>query len=120
VHAVKFRNEDGVILESGMSNQGTGIDVLHVFIFRNSGARELTPREGIATHVNNCGAVDDGKECYSIEGAWRADPGGRVVVHYTGHDENKRHVDQQIVYELRNNKLELVFGQVPSKIIDFR
>ncbi|HZH50308.1 MAG TPA: hypothetical protein VEZ16_00355 [Microvirga sp.] len=106
---VRFGADDGVVIEGGGTFQGVSFSVIEPFVFRTGRARPIGPENGIPLAYEDCGAKVD-EPCASIGGQWRADPGGRLLVAYSGRRADKTNVEATAVYERRGDALVLVSG----------
>jgi hypothetical protein len=107
---IRFGGSDGIVIEGSGTFQGVGASVLDVFVFRNGRALSIGPAAGIPAGYNTCGARGEGEPCGNVKARWTADPGGRLLVTYSGKRANKRRVQATVIYERRGDALIVVSG----------
>jgi hypothetical protein len=110
VTPVRFGADDGVVIQGGGTFQGITSTSIEPFVFQEGRVKSLGPQEGIATGFTNCGAKVDGEPCSNIDATWRVDPGGRLLVTYSGTWEDKSKAFGTVIYERRGVALVLVSG----------
>jgi hypothetical protein len=111
VTPVRFGHDDGVVIEGGGTFQGITFSAIETFVFRDGQAKSLGPETGIPLIFTDCGAKADGEPCTNISAEWRADPGGRLLITYSGKREDKSIVDGTAIYERKGDALVLVSGE---------
>lgn len=107
---IRLGPDDGVIIEAGGTFQGITSSSIEPFVFQGGQVKSLSLGEGIATSFTNCGAKVRGKPCSDINATWRADPGGRLLVTYSGTWVDKSKAFGTVVYEREGDALVLVSG----------
>jgi hypothetical protein len=108
---IRFGADDGVVIEGGGTFQGVTFSLLEAYVFRDGQAKSLGPENGIPLVFTDCGAKADDGPCTNIGAQWRADPGGRLLVTYSGRREDKTTVDGTAIYERKGDTLVLVSGE---------
>lgn len=107
VTPMSFGAEEGIVLEGGGSFQGVSFSYLQPYVFREAQAVAFVG-DGILLSHKSCGS-DGGESCTDLQGQWRADPGGRLLVSYSGKIDGKK-IGGTVVYERRGDGLVVSSG----------
>jgi hypothetical protein len=116
VRPLKLGRDDAAVIEGGIAKGGYLYVAIHVIGFRGARATRLTSNNGIPLTYDDCDAAPPWG-CLQVEGTWRADRDGRVVLHYTGRDRKRRKIDQDVVYRLHRGRLTLTSGRTPRSLV---